>query len=113
VILKFGDIVKQLTSASIALKVRIKRITCYGPTGSSVTCTVNIQNFCDSIAGTNPVTSSDRGTATRLPGIRFEIPTLISASKDMAPTTVTELASATATAQGEIVFDVDLEYQLP
>jgi hypothetical protein len=105
--------VKQLTTATITLKVRIKRVTCYGPTGASITATVNIQNFCDSIAGSNPVTSSDRGTATHLPGVKFEIPRLIADAKDFAPTTTTELANASSTDAGYIVFDVDLEYQLP
>lgn len=91
-------------------------MTCYGPTGSSITATVNIQNFCDSIAGTNPVTCSDRGTATHLPGIKFEIPRLISESKDIsgaAGAIPIEYANASATDAGYIVFDVDLEYQLP
>ena len=112
-----GDLVKQLTSAPITLNVRIRRITVFGFTGGALTATINIQNFCDSIAGTNPVTSSDRGTSTRLPGLKFEIPRLVADSKSFSSTSTTVLAVSTSTglttAANDIIYDVDLEYQLP
>jgi hypothetical protein len=106
-----------LTSASVTLNVRIRRITVFGQTGGVLNTTLNIQNFCDSIAGTNPVSSTDRGTSSHLPGIKFEIPPLVADAKSVDAASTVVIASSTSTglttAAGSLIYDVDVEYQLP
>jgi len=114
-----GDIIKQLTSATGTFPLRICSVTCYGPMGGSLTTTLNTQNFTTLAGGTNAITSSDYGSAVRMPGLRFTIPKLISQVLAASPTSTVVIASSTwsggvaPSVTGNVVFDVDVVFQLP
>jgi hypothetical protein len=87
--------------------------------GGSLTTTLNTQNFTTLAGGTNAITSTDYGSAVSLPGLRFTIPKLISQVLGASPTSTVVIASSTwsggvaPAVTGNIVFDVDVVFQLP
>jgi len=117
--LTVGDIIKQISSAAGTYPLRICAVTAYGPMGGSLTCTLNIDNIGVATDSLSPLTASDYGSATRMPGLRFTVPKLASKviGATSASSTVVAAASWTGgtapTLQGSVVYEVDITFQLP
>lgn len=112
-----GDLVKELSSAAGTYPIRINTVTVWGSLNSVVTATLNTQNI--SVSATElPITASDYGSAMKVAGVKFMVPKLLSKvlQVNSASTLVVGSASWVNSVGGttqNVVFDVDLTFQLP
>lgn len=112
-----GDLVKELSTAAGTFPLRINCVTVWGSLNSIITATLNTQNISVD-ASVLPITSTDYGSATRVAGIKYMVPKLLSKVNTPSSATTTVVATGSwansiGNSTQNVIFDVDLTFQLP
>jgi len=114
-----GDCVKQLTSVTSTMLMRVRSVSIYGPLGGAITCDLSSTTLCDSVSSTNSITATDYGSSVRPPGIKYIVPQVSAIVNSVSSASALTVASAkwntssnNASTAG-LFFVVELEYQMP